>query len=62
MRHPGEVFSSDALLQRVWHSESEATVEAIRTCVKRLRQKLDDNDEDSLIETIARVGYRLKAK
>jgi two-component system, OmpR family, response regulator len=60
MRHPGEVFSSDALLQRVWHSESEATVEAIRTCVKRLRQKLDENEEGSLIETIARVGYRLK--
>jgi DNA-binding response OmpR family regulator len=60
MRHPGEVFSSDALLQRVWDSESEATVEAIRTCVKRLRQKLDANEEDSLIETIARVGYRLK--
>jgi two-component system, OmpR family, response regulator len=60
MRHPGEVFSSDALLQRVWHSESEATVEAIRTCVKRLRQKLDENEKESLIETIARVGYRLK--
>jgi two-component system, OmpR family, response regulator len=60
MRHPGEVFSSDALLQRVWHSESEATVEAIRTCVKRLRQKLDENEDESLIETIARVGYRLK--
>ena len=60
MRHPDEVFSGDALLQRVWHSESEATSEAIRTCVKRLRQKIDNDDEDSIIQTIPRVGYKLK--
>lgn len=64
MRHPGEVFSGDQLLQRVWHTESDATIEAIRTCVKRLRKKLDseDDEEKSIIETIPRVGYRLRAK
>lgn len=60
MRHPGDVFSPEALLQRVWHSETEATVEAIRTCIKRLRQKLDLGDKESVIETIARIGYRLR--
>ncbi|HEY9792337.1 MAG TPA: response regulator transcription factor [Candidatus Obscuribacterales bacterium] len=62
MRHPGDVFSSEALLQRVWHSESEATAEAIRTCIKRVRQKLDKDNEESLIETIARIGYRLRVR
>jgi DNA-binding response OmpR family regulator len=62
MRHPGDVFSSEALLQRVWHSDSEATAEAIRTCIKRVRQKLDKDDEESLIETIARIGYRLRVR
>jgi DNA-binding response OmpR family regulator len=61
MRHPDEVFSAEALLQRVWHSESEATSDALRTCIKRLRQKIDNSDEDSVIQTIPRVGYRLKA-
>lgn len=63
MRHPDEVFSGDALLQRVWHSESDATSEAIRTCIKRLRQKLDADadDENSIIQTIPRVGYRLRS-
>jgi DNA-binding response OmpR family regulator len=61
MRHPDEVFSAEALLQRVWHSESEATSDALRTCIKRLRQKIDMNDDDSIIQTIPRVGYRLKA-
>jgi two-component system OmpR family response regulator len=61
MRHPEDVFSGEALLQRVWHSESDATIEAIRTCIKRLRQKLDQDDDSSIIETIARIGYRLKS-
>jgi DNA-binding response OmpR family regulator len=63
MRHPEEVFSSDALLQRVWHSESEATSEAVRTCLKRLRKKIDETDDEaqSIIQTIPRIGYRLRS-
>ncbi len=63
MRHPDQVFSGDALLQRVWASDSEATGEALRTSIKRLRQKLDDENvtvEHSFIENIPRVGYRLR--
>ena len=61
MRHPEEVFSVEALLQRVWHSESDATTDAIRTCIKRLRDKIDTDPENSIIETIPRVGYRLRS-
>jgi len=60
MRHAGSVFSGEALIERVWHSESDATVEAIKACIKRLRQKLDQDNEDSMIENIPRVGYRLR--
>jgi DNA-binding response OmpR family regulator len=60
MRHPDEVVSGDSLLQRVWHSESDATSEALRTCIKRLRQKIDGDTEDSVIQTIPRVGYKLR--
>lgn len=58
MRHPGQVFSGDHLLQSVWSTDSEATIEAVRTCIKRLRQKLDQEGGNSVIETVARVGYR----
>jgi len=61
LRNPDEVFSGETLLQRVWHSESEATIEAIRTCVKRIRDKIDEDNTSSIIETIARVGYRLNS-
>jgi DNA-binding response OmpR family regulator len=62
MRHPEEVFSSDALLQRIWHSESEATPDAVRTCLKRLRKKIDgsDNEDKSIIQTVPRIGYKLR--
>ncbi len=65
MRYPDQVFSSDALLQRVWQSDSEATSEAIRTAIKRIRQKLDDKDGEestSIIENIPKVGYRLRSR
>jgi DNA-binding response OmpR family regulator len=61
MRHPDETFSADALLSRVWISESEASCEAVRTAIMRLRRKIDSPGEESMIESIARVGYRLKS-
>lgn len=62
MRHPDVPFSSDALLQRVWNDDSEASNSALRNSIKRLRTKIDDqqSEEDSLIENIPGVGYRLR--
>jgi DNA-binding response OmpR family regulator len=59
MRNPNRVFSADALLERVWASESDATGEAIRTCLKRLRQKIDEPEKESIIRTVHGVGYKL---
>ncbi len=60
MRHPHQTFSKEVLIKRVWDSDTEATDDAIRSSIKRLRQKLDNGaDEDSsIIETQRRVGYR----
>jgi len=62
MRHIDEVFSTETLLQRIWGSDAEASSDALRTSIKRLRHKLDkdDNGSESLIENIPRVGYRLR--
>lgn len=43
VRNPNQYFSSEALLSRVWSAESEATEEAVKSTVKRLRQKLGDS-------------------
>jgi len=61
MRNPSRVFSAEALLNRVWVSESEATVEAVTTCIKRLRKKLESDGKTPLIHTVHGVGYKLEA-
>jgi DNA-binding response OmpR family regulator len=61
MRHPNQVFSAEALLDRVWASDSDASPETIRTYVKRLRQKIDTTGQPSIIGTVHGVGYKLDA-
>ncbi len=59
LRHPNQVFTADALLDRVWKSDSEATAEALRTTMKRLRKKIENADGPQLIRTVHGVGYVL---
>jgi DNA-binding response OmpR family regulator len=58
MRHPNQVFTPEALLNRVWPTESESTEEALRTAIKRLRKKIDPDGK--LLRTIHGVGYILE--
>lgn len=58
MRHPNQVFSPEALLNRVWPSDSDATTEALRTALKRLRKKVDP--DGNLLRTVHGVGYILE--
>lgn len=62
MRHSGQLFTSEALLDRVWKSDSDSTTEAITTTVKRLRKKLDIEGKPSIITTVHGLGYRLEEK
>jgi len=60
MRHPGQVFAPEALLDRVWSSQSDASVDALTTCIKRLRKKISSEGQESIIKTIYGVGYKLE--
>ncbi len=40
MRHPNQVFSAEALIDRVWESDTMASADTIRTYIKLLRKKL----------------------
>ncbi|MBX9724775.1 MAG: response regulator transcription factor, partial [Candidatus Obscuribacterales bacterium] len=40
MRHPDEIFSQEALLEKVWSSESEASIFSVYTAIKTLRKKI----------------------
>jgi DNA-binding response OmpR family regulator len=64
MRHPDELYTSEALLDRIWHSDSEATPDAVRTCLKRLRKKIDLHADEtkSYIQTVAKLGYKMPSQ
>jgi DNA-binding response OmpR family regulator len=57
MRHPTQVFSTEALMRRCWDSNAEISLDAIYTCIRRLRRKLDVDGQPSLITTVHGVGY-----
>lgn len=59
MKYPTQVFSAEALLDRVWASDSSASLDTVRTYIKTLRKKVDSNGRPSLIRTVHGVGYSL---
>jgi two-component system response regulator QseB len=60
MRHPSQLFSPDALLERVWSSESETSTQAVKVYVNRLRQQIDAGRKESYIVTMHGSGYRFE--
>jgi DNA-binding response OmpR family regulator len=65
LRHPGQVFTREQLLDRVWAQGTGAYVGDIRTVdvhVRWLREKIErDPSKPRLLETVYGVGYRLRA-
>ncbi|NJL21912.1 MAG: response regulator [Leptolyngbyaceae cyanobacterium SM1_3_5] len=54
------IYSQSALLERLWSVEDLAAGEnAVRTHIKRLRQKLKAAGAPELLETVYGLGYRL---
>lgn len=62
MRNPGKVYSAERLLEHVWQSETDASSDALRSCIKRLRKKIEIEGTFPQIETLHGVGYRLKGE
>ncbi len=60
MRNAGIAFSPEAIMQRLWASDSEASPDGLRVHIKRLRDKIDNPGEPSLIKTVHRVGYKFE--
>lgn len=61
LRHQGQVFTLDELIERLWKSQQEVTYDAVRQSVARLRKKIDAEGEPSVIKTIPGVGYKMTA-
>lgn len=58
MANPGQVFSREQLLNRIWGYDFEGTTRTVDTHIKTLRQKL--GDEGKHIVTLIRSGYKFE--
>jgi len=61
-RHPGQVFSRDQLMDRVWGFPFYSDTTTVTVHVRRLRAKIEaDASSPEWIETVWGVGYRFRA-
>jgi len=59
---PGQVFSRDQLMEKVWGQEVHTDTGTVTVHIRRLREKLEsDPSEPSHVETVWGVGYRYRA-
>jgi DNA-binding response OmpR family regulator len=57
--HPGIVFSRDALLRKIWGSQTHVTGRSADALVKRLRRKIErDAGDPRFVLTVWGVGYK----
>lgn len=61
MRHPGQVFTRDELLDNVWGVDFLGQQNVVDVYIGYLRNKIDTADTPNLFHTIRGVGYSLKA-
>lgn len=58
-RHPEEPFSSEAIVERVWPSESESSPDTVRVHITKIRSKLKEIGAPDRIVTLQGFGYKI---
>jgi two-component system, OmpR family, response regulator ResD len=60
-RHPGQVFSREQLMERVWQVSLYTDTTTVTVHIRRLREKIErDPAKPEWIQTVWGVGYRLR--
>jgi DNA-binding response OmpR family regulator len=63
MKHPGQVFSRDQLLDNVWGYDFYGDASTVTVHVRRLREKIEqDPNKPQYILTVWGVGYKFAAE
>jgi two-component system OmpR family response regulator len=61
MRHAGQVVTRTMLLENVWGYHFDPQTNVIDVHISRLRQKIDRNFDQALLQTVRGAGYCLRA-
>lgn len=56
----GIVFSRDDLLEKIWGYNYEGDTRTVDVHIRRLREKLNENKDNSIIETVFGIGYIMR--
>lgn len=59
LSNPDRIFSFEQLLSTVWKDEASASEETVRTHIKTLRRKIQDEGQPEIITNVHGQGYRL---
>ncbi|MBT8073779.1 MAG: response regulator transcription factor, partial [Xanthomonadales bacterium] len=59
MSNPGTLFSRERILSNVWGLNMDPLTNVVDVYIGKLRKKIDVKGEESMIETVRGLGYRL---
>lgn len=59
MNSPGKVFSRERILNRVWGYAEDPLTNVVDVYIRRLRSKIDEGSDTTLIKTLRGIGYKL---
>jgi len=59
MSNPGTLFSRERILSNVWGLNMDPLTNVVDVYIGKLRKKIDADTDESMIETVRGLGYRL---
>ena len=59
-KNRNRVFSREELLDKVWDMDYDGELRTVDVHIRRLRSKLDNDETNSIIETVFGVGYVMR--
>ena len=60
--HPNKVFTREQLLEHVWGFDFYGDSRTVDVHIKRIREKLDNENNNWQIKTVWGVGYKFEVK
>lgn len=60
MRRPGQIFSTELLMDKIWEQDATAELDVVWTYIGFIRKKLKQINADIEIKTIRGAGYALE--
>ncbi len=60
LSYPGKIFTRMELMDDIWGMDSCSEEQTVNVHIRRLREKLNENKDNSIIETVFGIGYIMR--